>query len=1655
MRSDEQLDALVDHWQEAAVAGVGLTPAELCRDTPELLPELERRLAVLGRFEALRSDEVAATVERPSAAATTLPDAPATQAAPPAARPSALPVVGAGFDGYLIVAELGRGGMGVVYRATNPVLKRDEALKVMLPEAAARPQARERFLREARAMAAVRHDHVVEVYHVREVDGVPYLAMPLLEGETLAARLKRDGTLPPGEVLRLGREMADGLAAAHALGLIHRDIKPTNVWLEVGTNRVKLLDFGLVRERDAASGLTGEGAVLGTPAYMSPEQVNGKALDARSDLFSVGSVLYECATGRRPFTGPTLTAVLYAVDRARPRAVRAVNPCVSSALSDLIGALLHKAPERRPESALELGRRLRALESGGPAVEEMTPTREFRHGLPWRGWPGAAVAACLLGLVLLGGVAVRKGWLTNRPSGDMPGTTEPESHTSVPGPPAAADPLRVVKIEVRHFARIGADDAEARGLLGERSFAATVGDQVTIEAKLSRPAYAYLIAFRPDGMAELCFPENEDEPPPLTDRPHYPSMSRTVRYGLDDVGTGLMVFAVVASDRPLPSYREWSAQNRPAWRPAEGKLGEVWWDDGALLDVLTPAGPARGERGKGEAALGKSVALVRLTDSLKQDRPTDAVGCLGFVVRPRRGVGKGQPRATETAMRILLLALAAILVGTAWADDPPEKGKPPYERLLQGDDAKTAMALQNKIDALEEADKYDETVQAAEELAVLRTRVQGADHWQVLDARIQVSTLRTIRALPPAERAKVREAYDANPRAVNLNDQGKYAEAQPLLEKALDITRKALGEDHPDTATSYNNLATNLDYQGRHGEAQPLHERALAIKLKALGDQHPQTALGYNNVAFNLAAQGKYAQAQPLYEKALAIWRKARGEDHPDTATGYHNLAANLNDQGKYAQAQPLFEKALAITRKALGDDHADTASGYNSVAANLDAQDKYAQAQPLYEKALDITRKVLGDQHPQSTLNYSNLAVNLHAQGKHAEALATLDRATRSYECRRLIAARGLERSVAANSHSPYPLMGALMARQGRSADAWIALERDLARGLLDQLAERRAGTLPPDEQRRYDALTDRLAAIGPRILFLLTRTQRSDAEQKELDNLSAERRRLATDLADLAVRRSQREVASLDDVRKALSADAALVAWVDVSGPGIEEHWVCVVRSTGEPLWERLPGTGADHLWTRQDTDLPARLRFALVGDRTTAPAPAAEVAALARDLYAQRLAPVEKHLDGVHRLFVVPVHAMSGVPVEVLTERYRVSYVPSGTFLVRLKDRPCPAGDRVLALGDPRFEDAVKPKLPRLPPGGLLVLQVVPNGSAAAANIKPGDVLLAYAGTDLKDLNQLQKLIADNLGDKPVPVTVWRDGRTGVREVAAGRLGVALARDPAPVALADQRKTDELIARSRGGDWKELPGTRVELARVKALFGPDRVTILADAAATEPTLEALRTGDRLKEYRYLHFATHGEANDASAFESRLVLVQDAAARSALPRAGQPTLDGYLTAREVLEFWKLDAELVTLSACETALGRAGGGDGQLGFAQAFLTAGSRSVCLSLWKVDDAATALLMDRFYQNLTGKREGLKAPLGKAEALSEAKDWLRNLSLEEATQRLGAITDGVARGKGQEALKVAPPAADPKADPKQAKPFAHPKYWAAFVLIGDPN
>jgi eukaryotic-like serine/threonine-protein kinase len=267
---------------------------------------------------------------------------------------------------YRILEELGRGGMGLVLLAEDAKLRRPAALKVMLPRHAADAVAKERFLREARVAAQVKHDHIVTIYQVDEERAVPFIAMEFLQGMSLDAFLKAKGTPGISHVLRIGREIAEGLAAAHERGLVHRDVKPANVWLEAPHGRVKILDFGLARQQQEDAHLTGSGTVVGTPSYMSPEQARGERVDHRSDLFSLGGVLYTLCAGRPPFSGKTTMAVLTSLAIDQPPSVLQLNPVVAPALSELIDRLLSKRPDQRPASARAVAQALRALEKTPP-----------------------------------------------------------------------------------------------------------------------------------------------------------------------------------------------------------------------------------------------------------------------------------------------------------------------------------------------------------------------------------------------------------------------------------------------------------------------------------------------------------------------------------------------------------------------------------------------------------------------------------------------------------------------------------------------------------------------------------------------------------------------------------------------------------------------------------------------------------------------------------------------------------------------------------------------------------------------------------------------------------------------------------------------------------------------------------------------------------------------------------------------------------------------------------------------------------------------------------------------------------------------------------------------------------------------------------------
>lgn len=280
----------------------------------------------------------------------------------PSDKPGCLGTLGP----YEVLEVIGRGGMGIVMRALDLKLNRIVAIKAMTPEQAANPNARRRFLREAQAAAAVSHPHVITI-HAVEDDKIPYLVMECVVGQSLQQKLEKTGSLPLTEILRIGTQIAEGLAAAHNRGLIHRDIKPANILLENGVERVKITDFGLARTVDDVA-ITVTGEVSGTPQYMSPEQARGEKVDKLSDLFSLGCVLYAMCTGRSPFRAENLAGAIRRVCDGTPHPIADVNPEIPAWLIEIVDRLLAKRPEDRFQQAEDVATALsRRLAFAQPA----------------------------------------------------------------------------------------------------------------------------------------------------------------------------------------------------------------------------------------------------------------------------------------------------------------------------------------------------------------------------------------------------------------------------------------------------------------------------------------------------------------------------------------------------------------------------------------------------------------------------------------------------------------------------------------------------------------------------------------------------------------------------------------------------------------------------------------------------------------------------------------------------------------------------------------------------------------------------------------------------------------------------------------------------------------------------------------------------------------------------------------------------------------------------------------------------------------------------------------------------------------------------------------------------------------------------------------
>ena len=752
--------------------------------------------------------------------------------------------------------------------------------------------------------------------------------------------------------------------------------------------------------------------------------------------------------------------------------------------------------------------------------------------------------------------------------------------------------------------------------------------------------------------------------------------------------------------------------------------------------------------------------------------------------------------------------------------------------------------------------------------------------------------------------------------------------------------------------------------------------RALALFRDLIGSDNPGFASFSNNLAALFRRQGDPARAAELYREALAVQRANLDDRHPDLGSTLSNLAAALIELGESEEAVPLAREALGILRDALGDEHTRSLKTLSTLADALGETGQWDEAELLRRESLAIRQDTLGEEHELTARAATDLGEVLRTLGRHGEAQALL---------REALAVRGrvLDPEDPALVETLVPLARSLTAT-GATEEAEQHLERAAA---VFESARLRAGTGLARATFRYSPYDDLLAM----------RIRRGDAhgawEAHErftaralFDELASAASNLRSDRERELARRvlalqAEHEILAAGDAPEAetahralLQAEAELAALrreralaappEDVSLERVQATLDAETALVGFVLSRDGEGRQVPHAWVVRHEG-PVRWTDGPRGDQTSA-----RRRQLREELVAARRSPFT-------------------------TE-------PSAAFL---------------DLARRMFDERLAPVVPLLE--GVRQLVVVPGETLQGV---PVETFVAPDGRYAADLFTIRyapsAAVHTWLAERPAPAARARERALLVadppfapeqavameHEEAARRRGEAVA-----VAAASPRGEP---ARELA-DLRRLARTRAEAEEIAARC--EQAVVLLGAEASEENVAALARSGALEGFGLLHFATHAYADERRPERSALVLSQIDLPRpldSAL--AGERVVDGLITAGEILAEWRLDAELVTLSGCGTALGRDVHGEGYVGFATAFLQAGAHTLLVSLWEVDDRAAEILMKRFYENLTG---GRGTPLTREEALREARAHLR------------AWTDE--RGR---------------------RPFAHPGHWASFVLVG---
>ncbi|MDS4056358.1 CHAT domain-containing tetratricopeptide repeat protein [Accumulibacter sp.] len=1016
-----------------------------------------------------------------------------------------------------------------------------------------------------------------------------------------------------------------------------------------------------------------------------------------------------------------------------------------------------------------------------------------------------------------------------------------------------------------------------------------------------------------------------------------------------------------------------------------------------------------------DAGLAKVAALYRA------GRPAEAIPFAELLCELCTTVlGADHP---DTATSLNNLAMLHYALGDyARAEPVLQRALAISERVLGADHPDTATSLNNLALLYNSLGDYGRAEPLYQRALAISEQVLGADH---------PATAKSLSSL-----------------AMLYHALGDYGRAEPLLQRSLAIHEQVLGAEHPDAATSLNNLAALYHALGDYARAEPLFQRALAICERVLGADHPNTAVSLNNLAEVYRALGDYGRAEPLHQRALVVTEQAFGADHPGTAKILNNLAELYVQMGDYRRAEPLCLRALAIRERVLVADHPDTATSLNSLAMLYHARGDCSRAEPLLQRALTINEQVLGADHPHTAWNLF-LVANHAAQDRPREALTAIlaaagaeDRmigklfgfASEDQRNRYLAQLRGtgalmlslLLRDFAAAPEALRAGLDYVLRRKALSAEAAAIQQRTLLEGRY------------PQQRGRLQQLRLLCGQIARKIMTGPGPKETPKAHRQTLAAWEGERDALQAGLARAIPEiRLEQQLAAVEAgaVAARLGGNGVLVEFVRFprfdfhavpakgGKPWTGERYLAFVllADAGEPV--RLVDLGEAALidakiqeflgtLTGERSDPYKGLGFS---EDLARPAP---TAAADRPLRAIIFDPLLAALGGCRTLILCPDGELNRLPFEALTtpeggcliDHYTIRYVTSGRDLVRLAETELLGGADPLVLADPAFDLGGRPAHTGAPKGGVM------------------GALLGWLGHRTR--------VADG-------------------EPAPGRGGAV---PPAPEAAWLGRCSRDL---ARGEiHFDPLPGSREEGQNLGQRLGA--LPLIGESA-----LEG-----RLKKQRspaIVHLATHGfflknqpwkppafGLSGEMGVMGRLAGHENPMLRSGLALAGANTFlrerrsvsdemeDGLLTAEDVAGIDLLNTELVFLSACETGLGDVQVGEGVFGLRRAFVIAGARTLIMTLWRVSDLATAILVDRFYALVLDD-------MPKGKALRQAQHDLRTGELGKLRPRWLSepMRERLAAGHANRRRKLDELAAMPD----DFRPFTHPYYWAAFILQGD--